>query len=164
MSDDDQLLAAVHALLIELLDGAPEGGAYILNPGDRGLLRSLAALSASAASVVPPGRSSSIAAHVDHLRYGLSLLNLWFEGDPNPFKDADYSASWQRTDVTEAEWTSRRAELAEEARKWAEALTHSRPLNSVERRGVVSSVAHLSYHIGAIRQIDRTIVGPKAKD
>ncbi|MGE4055059.1 MAG: DinB family protein, partial [Vicinamibacterales bacterium] len=128
MSDDAELLAAVHALLGELLDGAPEGGAYILNPGDRGLLRSLDGLSASAASVVPAGGTSSIAAHVDHLRYGLSLLNRWFDGDPNPFKDADYGASWDRTVVTETEWMSRRSDLAREARKWVEALMHPKPL------------------------------------
>jgi len=164
MSDDEKLFAAAHALLIELLDGAPEGGAYILNPGDRGLLRSLETLSAPSASRVPAGGSASIAAHADHLRYGLRLLNRWFEGDPNPFKDAEYGASWKRTVVTEAEWASRRGDLAKEARKWAEALTHPKPLNSIERRGVLSSVAHLAYHIGAIRQIDRTMAGPQAKD
>jgi len=36
----------------------------------------------------------SIAAHVDHVRYGLSLMNGWSEGH-NPFKDADWSASWK---------------------------------------------------------------------
>jgi len=28
--------------------------------------------------------------------------------------------------------------------------------------GVISSVAHLAYHLGAIRQIDGSIQGPKA--
>jgi hypothetical protein len=32
----------------------------------------------------------------------------------------------------------------------------------MELNGVVASVAHLAYHLGAIRQIDRSIQGPKA--
>ena len=81
-------------LFSELVDGAPASGAYMLNAGDAGLLRSLETLSASAASA-PTRTGSSIAAHVDHLRYGLSLMNQWSAGN-NPFKDADWSASWKR--------------------------------------------------------------------
>jgi hypothetical protein len=32
----------------------------------------------------------------------------------------------------------------------------------MELNGVIASVAHLAYHLGAIRQIDRSIQGPKA--
>ena len=86
----------------ELVDGASPSGAYMLNAGDAGLLRSLEALSPTAASA-PTRTGSSIAAHVDHVRYGLSLMNQWSAGD-NPFKDADWSASWKKTTVTEEEW------------------------------------------------------------
>ena len=63
-------------LLRELLYGPPKEFAFVLNPGDAGLLASLDKLSAEQASARPDGRSS-IAAHVDHLHYGLSLLNRW---------------------------------------------------------------------------------------
>ena len=33
-----------------------------------------------------------------------------------------------------------------------------------ELTGVAASVVHLAYHIGAIRQIDRSIRGPAATD
>ena len=61
------------ALLSEALYG-PRGDAFFLNSGDRGLLASLDALSAETASARPGGRSS-VASHVEHLRYGLELLN-----------------------------------------------------------------------------------------
>jgi hypothetical protein len=80
-------------LFSELVFGAPAAGAYILNAGDAGLLASLDRLSASAASAVTT-TGSSIASHVDHLRYGLSLMNRWSAGQ-NPFKDADWSISWK---------------------------------------------------------------------
>ena len=55
----------------------------VLNGGDTGLLRSLDHLSAAAASA-PSAGGPSIAAHVEHLRYGLSLMNRWAAGE-NPF-------------------------------------------------------------------------------
>jgi hypothetical protein len=33
----------------------------------------------------------------------------------------------------------------------------------MELNGVIASVAHLAYHLGAIRQIDRAIRGPSAE-
>ena len=82
-------------LFAELIDGASQSEAYMLNRGDAGLLRSLDKLSATAASAPTP-HGSTIAAHVDHLRYGLSLMNRWSAGE-NPFDDADWTASWRRT-------------------------------------------------------------------
>jgi hypothetical protein len=35
-------------------------------------------------------------------------------------------------------------------------------MSTLELNGVIASVAHLAYHLGAIRQIDRTIRGPEA--
>lgn len=160
MADDDVWRGAAVALLDELLDGASDE-CDVLNPGDRGLLTSLDGLTAAAASKMAPGGGASIAAHVDHLRYGLSLFNRWSGGEPNPFGDADWAASWRRTEVSEAEWAERRAALASEARRWAEALRTARAQSDVERRGILASVVHLAYHVGAIRQIDRAAAGPR---
>ncbi len=59
---------AISTILREILSGAAPEAAYLLNAGDRGLLASLDALSADAASSRADGRSS-VAAHVDHVRY-----------------------------------------------------------------------------------------------
>ena len=66
-------------LLSEALYG-PRGDAFFLNSGDRGLVASLDALSAETASARPGGRSS-VASHVEHLRYGLELLNREARGE-----------------------------------------------------------------------------------
>ena len=154
---------AVSRILSELLDGPPAEWAFVLNPGDLGLLRSLAQLSAEQASAIPAGGGGSIAAHVDHLRYGMELVNRWSRGE-NPFADADYSASWTRTTVTTEEWAERVAGLKREAQAWSEALQREREVDETELTGIVSTVAHLAYHTGAIRQIDRSARGPAAKD
>jgi hypothetical protein len=145
-------------LFSELVDGAPASGAYMLNAGDEGLHRSLDKLDAAAASALTR-TGSSIAAHVDHLRYGLSLMNQWSAGE-NPFKDADWSVSWKKTVVSEEEWRTRRAQLREETGRWLKALRTPREVQEIELNGVIGSIAHLAYHLGAIRQINHTLRGP----
>lgn len=158
-----RLSAVLPNLLNELLDGSAFEATWVLNPQDPGLLQSLDKLSAEQASAVPSSGGASIAAHVDHLRYGLELLNRWSKGE-NPFGDADYSASWKRIVVSDAEWAARRDELRTQARAWRDAIQTPRDLNDFELTGVVGSIVHLAYHLGAIRQIDRSIRGPAAND
>lgn len=148
-----ELSQSLTTLLSELVDGAPTTGAYMLNRGDPGLLHSLDRLSASAAS-------PKIAAHVDHLRYGLSLMNRWANGEPNPFATADWSAAWRTTQVSEADWAKLRADLRDEAHRWLEALEKPREVNTIELNGLIGSIAHLAYHVGAIRQINQVTRGP----
>ena len=143
----------------ELVDGAPEHEAYVLNRGDAGLLRSLDRLNARQASSAVSG-GGSIAAHVDHLRYGLSLMNRWSAGE-NPFDAADWGVSWRKTTVSDAEWAQLRSDLRTEAQRWKDALRVPREVSLVELNGVVGSVVHLAYHLGAVRQIDRTARGPE---
>ncbi len=153
-----QLSSPLSTLLSELVDGAPVTGAYVLNPGDQGLLRSLDRLSAEAVSKIWHG-GASIAAHTDHLRYGLSLMNRWASGE-NPFADADWGSSWRRTTVSEEEWADLRTQLRVEAHLWQRALSDPREIDEIEVNGVIGSIVHLAYHLGAIRQIDRTARGP----
>ena len=40
-------------------------------------------------------------------------------------------------------------------------LGTSRDANDVELTGTIASIAHLAYHLGAIRQIDRNVRGPR---
>ena len=153
-----ELSKTLTTLFGELVNGAAPNGAYILNAGDEGLLRSLDKLSAKAASAPTP-TGSSIAAHVDHLRYGLSLMNRWSGGE-NPFAGADWSTSWKKTMVSEDEWRTRRAELRTEATRWLDALGKPREVREMELNGMFGSIAHLAYHLGAIRQINSVARGP----
>src|SRR5215510_15921383 len=103
LMNTSEIAPTLVTLLRELLEGAAKAGGYVLNGGDQGLLRSLDKLTASAASSASTG-GASIAAHVDHLRFGLSLLNRWGEGDEDSFKGADWAASWRKTRVSDQEW------------------------------------------------------------
>jgi DinB superfamily len=157
------LARSLETLFRELIDGPAPDAAYMLNGSDSGLLRSLDGLTATSASAVPPSGGTSIAAHVDHLRYGLSLMNRWGAGDPDPWSTADWTTSWTRVTVTVESWRALQQALAREARIWLDTLRTPRPYAPMELNGVIASIAHLAYHLGAIRQIDRSIGGPAAR-
>jgi hypothetical protein len=148
-------------LFSELVDGASDPtGAFILNSRDVGLLRSLDKLSPDEASrSVNDG--ATIAAHAQHLRYGLSLMNRWANEGGNPFADAKWDEAWKTFDVDATEWDNIRNGLRGEAHGWLQALSSPREVAEVELSGMVASIAHLAYHFGAIRQIDKHARGPK---
>jgi hypothetical protein len=157
-SETNQILAN---LFSELVDGVPPGtGAFILNSGDVGLLRSLEKLDAAAASR-RANDGATIAAHVQHLRFGLSLMNRWATEGGNPFADAKWDEAWKISTVDTAQWEEIRNGFREEARRWREALNAPRTTTPVELSGMIGSVAHLAYHLGAIRQIEKSARGPK---
>jgi hypothetical protein len=144
---------ALCKLLTEIFDGPPGEEAYLLNPGDVGLLRQLDSVDAEAASTRSFPGKTTVAAHVDHVHYGLTLLNRWAAGEPNPFADADWNASWQRTSVTEEAWRTLRDNLRSQARQWHEAVAARTQWDDISAAGALASAAHTAYHLGAIRQI-----------
>lgn len=156
-----ELHEALVTLFRELVDGAPHaGGAFILNSGDVGILRSLDKLSAADASrSVHDG--ATIAAHVQHVRYGLSLMNRWAAEGGNPFADATWDAAWKTSTVDGEQWAEIRRGLQDEAHRWGQALGIAREVPLVALTGMIGSVAHVAYHLGAIRQIDKGARGPK---
>lgn len=152
---------ALAHLFAELVDGTnTEGGAFILNSGDAGLLRSLDRISAEDAARSTNG-GATIAAHAQHLRYGLSLMNRWAAEGGNPFADAAWDEAWKISDVAQPVWDEMRRGLADEAHRWLTVLKTPRDVTDVMFTGMTGSIAHLAYHLGAIRQISRDARGPR---
>lgn len=155
------ITASLTTLFSELVDGAnAPGGAFIVNSGDAGLLRSLGKVSAAGASRSLDG-GATIAAHAQHVRYGLSLMNRWAREGGDPFSDATWEEAWKTTTVNDAEWAEIRGGLADEAHRWLQALGSPREVATVELNGMIGSIAHLAYHLGAIRQIAAGARGPR---
>jgi hypothetical protein len=150
---------ALGKMLTEIFDGPPGSEAYLLNPGDPGLLGQLEAIDARAASSRPMPGKTTIASHVDHVHYGLTLMNRWAAGEANPFADADWNASWQRTTVTDAQWRTLRDNLRRQAETWRKHVAGRTTWDDLSASGALSSAAHTAYHLGAIRQILAAIGG-----
>ena len=154
MNDTDATFQrALTNLLVEIFDGPPGNEAYVLNPGDPGLLRQLESIPASAASARPMPGKTTVAAHADHVHFGLMLMNRWAAGEANPWVGADWNASWQRTAVTEEQWRVLRDQLRREYETWRKVVSARPDWNDMAAAGALSSAAHTAYHLGAIRQI-----------
>ncbi len=152
--------AALTRLFSELVDG-PRGlnEAFMLNSGDAGLLRSLDRLSAASASRSVNG-GATIAAHAQHLRDGLSLMNRWAAEGGDPFADARWDEARKTSEVDVAGWEEIRNGLREEAHRWLQTLGAVGEAGDVEITGLIASIAHLAYRLGAVRQIDAATRGP----
>ena len=150
---DSVFQRALSKMLTEIFDGPPGQEAYLLNPGDRGLLRQLDTIDASAASNRPMPGKTTIAAHADHLHVGLSMLNRWAAGEENPWVGADPNASWARSAVTEERWQTLRDDLRREAETWRTFVAGRTSWDDVFAAAALSTAAHTAYHLGAIRQI-----------
>ena len=159
----NDIVSALTTLFSELVDGAkaPAGGNFVLNSGDPGLLASLDKLSATDASSSVHG-GATIAAHAQHVRYGLELMNHWAIKGGNPFADAKWDEAWKTSAVNDAQWAEIRAGLADEARRWLEVLGAPRDVSPVELSGMIGETVHIAYHLGAMRQIAASARGPRA--
>jgi hypothetical protein len=161
----DRFFAVLPTLFREIVDGSPDpaGRTYLLNRGDVGLLASLDRISAAEASTSHEG-GAPIAAHVDHLRYALMILNEWAAGASPASQQMDWTASWKVREVSESEWRRLREELRREAAAWSATLRTLRELSEIEAGWLAGTVPHVAYHFGAIRQLARAARGPTAED
>ena len=150
---DSIFQGALSKLLTEIFNGPPGQEAYLLNPGDPGLLRQIDSIDADAASTRPMPGQTTIAAHADHVHYGLTLLNRWAAGEANPWADADWNASWKRPTVTIEQWQTLRHSLRREVETWQQVVATRPDWDDITAPGALSSAAHTAYHLGAIRQI-----------
>src|SRR5689334_23491936 len=160
MRTDDSARTLAH-LFSELVDGVTSSrGGFMLNTGDIGMLRSLDKLAAADASRSANG-GATIAAHAQHVRYGLSLMNQWGREGGDPFTNAKWDEAWKISTVSDAQWSEIRNGLRDETQHWLEVLKTPREVAGIEFTGMVSSIAHLAYHLGAMRQIDKSARGPR---
>jgi len=150
----------LQGLFSELVKGPSGSDAFILNSGDAGLLGSLAKIPAVDASRSVNG-GATVAAHAQHVRYGLSLMNRWANEGGNPFADATWDEAWKASAVSAQEWDEIRNGLREETTGWLHVLKAPREIADIELSGMIASIAHLAYHLGAIRQINKDARGPK---
>ena len=86
-------------------------------------------------------------------------MNRWSQGE-DPFATADWSQSWRKVAVTEPEWRQRLTDLRAETTRWLGVVREPRDVDEIELNGIIGSIAHLAYHLGAIRQINQSVRGP----
>ncbi|MVN89426.1 DinB family protein [Deinococcus sp. HMF7620] len=128
------------------LDGTKADGS-----GNHGLLATLDALNAEQASREVLG--TTVAAHTAHTAYHMEVIVRWErDGDRGPF---DWQGSFQPAQVDAAEWDAQRARLraAYEALLAFTGTQLGEPVTGDSAGGLTGGVAHVAYHLGAIRQL-----------
>src|SRR4029453_16487896 len=79
----------------------------------------------------------------------------------NPFADATWDEAWKTSAVNDERWSEIRSGLRAEAHRWLAALGSPREVRTVELSGMIGSITHLAYHLGAMRQIATNARGPR---
>lgn len=121
---------------------------------DRGcsLFETLAEITAEEASQ-PMGSCATIAAHVEHMRYYLQVLeDRMFQRD---LSYVDWDAVWQRAgQVSEAEWAAAKAELRMTYERIKRHLDGAAAWEgSGELSAMLGIIVHSAHHLGEIRQM-----------
>jgi hypothetical protein len=136
-------------LLRETFDGGlpGEGTAYLdHNSGIRATLSAITAEQASRRL----GDRPSIAAHARHMNFHMRVTIEWVQGDHSK---RDWPGSFEPQTVTEEEWAALRQELDATRRDLVQLLESLSPEALAGEGAGMGAVAHLAYHLGAIRQL-----------
>ncbi|MDR7401830.1 MAG: DinB family protein [Armatimonadota bacterium] len=155
----ERFVEAVEALLEEIHVGPPDPRStwVVSNEPASGVLGTLEAISAGAASRPPAPGMNTIAAHAAHLRYALDLAARALAGE-DAYASADWAGSWRTQVVTAPEWDRLRADLRQAHRQLLQAIRDRQDWSDRDTLwGVLALVGHGGYHLGAIRQIARLL-------
>ena len=136
------------AVLDEAIEHPPKPWTYFTDHGpEAGLLGTLARLSPADAFQITGGRS--VAAHVRHVTFGMGAAAAWIRGDRGRH---NWEESWRVSGVDEASWARLQEELRAAYRDLRAAIAAHAAAGPEAFGGAVGAVAHLAYHLGAIRQ------------
>lgn len=149
------LVEAVLAMLKEACEGgAPGQGTGFLDgtkadgSGNHGLFAVLDALDAERASR-PTALGLSVAGHAAHLAFHLEAGVRWAKGDRGP---NDWPGSFEPRVVDEAAWRATRARMRAAYAANAEYARSVTTWDDDAAGTLAASLAHVTYHLGAIRQ------------
>lgn len=124
---------------------------------DTSLFDTLATISAEEASQPVSARCASIAAHVEHVRYYIEVLEGYMIG--KPLEKVDWHDIWNRVEkVTPHEWELSKNRLRETYQRLMATMKNLETWDGEEEYGAaLAIVIHTAHHLGEIRQAMCTI-------
>jgi hypothetical protein len=152
--DTTIVIQSITTLFSEAYTGPPDPSStwFIDNEPDSGILGIIAGVSATEASWSSnkndPG--TTIAAHIEHLRWSLANANSALQG--NPYQ-GNWKESWNTLDANEAEWEQLKKELQIEFELLLENIHKQTDMPGNYLTGVMALIPHAAYHLGTIRQL-----------
>ncbi|MCI0617179.1 hypothetical protein L0244_29735 [bacterium] len=109
-----------------------------------GLLQGL-----NAADVSRPIAGTSIVSHVHHVIFSLLESTAWIRGDHS---HKDWKESWRVSSVTDSEWAEMLDHLRASFLALRIAIRENGAKDILTIGGTIGVVAHMAFHLGAIRQ------------
>ena len=154
MINKNDFLDNISYLLRETFEGSPEGqGSAYLDRGV-GVFATIEKLSAETASHSIGENEASISAHLEHARFYLIALVEFMNGRT---EKVNWDESWSVKTVNESEWNFLKENVKRDYEKTAKAFQVIENWNDDNIGEAMAIVAHTAYHLGAIRQILKTV-------
>ena len=139
-------------LLRETFEGSPEGqpSAYL----DRGIGFFATLDKLSAADVSREINSTTIAAQTEHAKFYLDRLCEYIGGRT---ERVNWENSWLIETVSDSEWDALRQTLRKSYENALKCLASAKDWETTKMGMAIGLVAHSAYHLGAIRQLAKSI-------
>lgn len=145
----DVLLERLREILRETYEGGVPGEGTEYLDHASGIRNTLRGLSAERASARPDGHPS-IAAHARHMAFHLRVVAEWVQGVR---AKRDWLASFEPQTVNDQEWTGIQQQLEDARAEFLKAMETLGPGRLAGEGAGLGAIAHLAYHLGAIRQL-----------
>jgi len=138
------------ALLREGVEGPRERWSYFTDHGaSAGFLGTLEGWSAAEVSHPGEGGTATVAAHVHHVIFGMEASVAFIRGDRTP---RDWEESWEVASVDPSTWATMKERLREVYTLLLQTLREADLTTDEAFGGAVAAIAHVAYHLGAVRQ------------
>ena len=137
-------------VLREAFEGPPGPWSYFTDRfPESGVFGTIGGLSAANASRPAGTRQTTIAGHVQHLCFSLSISTRWIRGE---LTARDRNSGWSMTGVDEAVWKKLQASLRREYETLSVTIGTQPNWDEEALGGAIGAIAHAAYHLGALRQ------------
>lgn len=137
-------------VLREAFEGPPGPWSYFTDRfPESGVFGTIGGLSAAQASQPAGARRTTIAGHVQHLCFSLALSTRWIRGE---LTARDRNTGWSIREVDKAGWKALQAMLRREYETLCVTIGTQPTWDEGPLGGAVGAIAHVAYHLGALRQ------------
>jgi hypothetical protein len=152
--DTSTVIQSIIMLFSEAYRGPsdPASTWFIDNEPDSGILGIIASITSEEASwsSQPNEPGTTIAGHVEHLRWSLADANCALHGKKH---QGNWKESWNTLDADQARWEKLKMELDAEFETLLETIYQQTELEGDYLTGIMALIPHAAYHLGTIRQL-----------
>jgi hypothetical protein len=143
------LVKQLKNLLQEGIQGPQKEWSYFTDPGSNGFLGTTGELNSTSASKTSGPNDNSVASHTWHLCFALNATSDWIQGKKSSH---EWEKSWRIQKVNDRDWSELQSKLRQEYEEFYHLIETVDLSDEKVIGGVIGTIAHIAYHLGAIRQ------------